>query len=614
LDKAFLDFIIGQVSKPVRYIGNEYNMIEKNPKDVDIRFAFAFPDVYEVGMSHLGMKILYHLINEREDAYCERVFAPWADMEEKMRKYNIPLFALETKDPVSEFDFLGFTLQYEMSYSNILNMLDLAKIPLLWMERTEAHPIVIVGGPCAYNVEPLADFIDLAVMGEAEESINELLDLYKECKGKGFNKEEFLLKAARIKGVYVPRFYNVEYDSEGIVRSVTPTRPDVPERIQKRIVMDLDKAYFPEKLIVPYTDIVHDRIMLELFRGCTRGCRFCQAGMIYRPVRERSPEKLLELADKLIENTGYEELSLSSLSSGDYPHLEGLIKEMMARYQKKRIALSLPSLRIDSFAKEYVEDIQNVRKTGLTFAPEAGTQRLRNVINKGVTEVDLTDSVRDAFESGWNSVKLYFMIGLPTENEDDLQGIADLAKKVIDCYFSVDKDKRQKGLNITVSTSSFVPKAFTPFQWVPQDGIEQLRSKQKLLQSKLKMKYVKYNWHDPELSFLEAVFARGDRRLGKALLRAWQLGAKFDGWAEMFKFDSWMTAFDEVGLDPHFYANRERSKDEIFPWDHIDVGVTKAFLWNEYQKALQGEFTQDCRVHCSGCGLRRLGEGVCSCV
>lgn len=611
MDKELLDRIMGQVEKPVRYMGNEYNMVVKDPDKVDIRFAFAFPDIYEVGMSHLGMKILYHLINQREDSYCERVFSPWTDMEGKMRQEGIPLFTLETKDPIKDFDIIGFTLQYEMSYTNVLNILDLGQVPLTWQERNDTHPLVIAGGPCAYNVEPLADFFDLVVMGEGEEVTNEILDLYLKSKNQGLDRIEFLYRAANIKGVYVPRFYTVEYKEDGRISKIAPIDMKIPATIQKRIVKDLDKTYFPDTMIVPYMDIVHDRIMLEIFRGCTRGCRFCQAGMIYRPVRERSPEKLIELAEKLIENTGYEEISLSSLSTGDYSELESLVRELMVRFKDKRVGLSLPSLRVDSFAKELADEVQKIRKTGLTFAPEAGSQGMRDTINKGITEEDLMKSVEDAFRSGWTRIKLYFMIGLPEETEEDLKGIGDLAGKIKDCYFEIKKGKGKRALRITVSSSSFVPKAFTPFQWVGQDSIEELEDKQKFLQKDLRMKNIVYNWNDSRVSFLEAVFARGDRRLGKVLKRAWEKGCTFDSWAELFKYDSWMEAFDEEGLDPHFYANRIREADELFPWDHIDVGVTKKYLWNEYQKALRKELTRDCRLNCTACGVNMLEEGIC---
>mgnify|MGYP001157838002 FL=1 len=612
MDKKLLDRLIGQVEKPVRYMGNEYNMVIKDPNRVDIRFAFAFPDVYEVGMSHMGMKILYHMINDREDAYCERVFAPWPDMEQKMRENNIPMFALETKDPIKDFDIIGFTLQYELSYTNVLNILDLAQIPLTWQERSNDHPLIIAGGPCAYNVEPMADFFDLVVMGEGEEVTHELLDLYLDCKKQGLDRLEFLYRAANIEGVYVPRFYTVEYKEDGTISKIEPINERVPKTIRKRIIKDLDKAYYPETMVVPYMNIVHDRVMLEIFRGCTRGCRFCQAGMIYRPVRERTPEKLLELAQKLIKNTGYEEISLSSLSTGDYSQLEKLVRELMVRFKDKKVGLSLPSLRLDSFEKELADEVQKVRKTGLTFAPEAGSQRLRDVINKGITEDDLMGSVEDAFKSGWTTVKLYFMIGLPEETKEDLKGIGELARKIKDCYFNTVKEKGKKALRINISTSSFVPKAFTPFQWVAQNSMEELDRKQNFLQKELRIKNVQYSWSDSKASFLEAVFARGDRRLGKVIKKAWQKGCTFDGWAELFKFDTWMEAFEEEGIDPHFYANRQRDVDEVFPWDHIDVGVTKKYLWREYQKALKMELTEDCRLNCTGCGVSLLGEGICT--
>ncbi len=611
MNKAVIDRIIGQVSKPVRYMGNEYNMIVKDPSEVLIRFAIAFPDVYEVGMSHLGIKILYHIMNEREDTYCERVFAPWVDMEQKMRENNIPLFALETRDPVAGFDFLGFTLQYEMSYTNVINMLDLAGIPLMSRERDKSHPFVIAGGPCAYNAEPLADFLDLVVMGEGEEVVNQLLDEYREWKKNGADRQDFLIRAAGIDGVYVPAFYDVDYNEDGTIGSIKPNREGVPPVIRKRIVRDLDNVYYPETMIVPYMNVVHDRVTLEVFRGCTRGCRFCQAGMIYRPVRERSMSRLMELARELIKNTGYEEISLSSLSTSDYSQLEELIKQFMDEFQSRRVSFALPSLRIDSFSREFIEEMIKVRKAGLTFAPEAGTQRLRDVINKGVTDEDLMNSVTQAFELGWDNVKLYFMIGLPTETEEDLDGIADLARRVRACYLDINRGKQAHRLKITVSTSSFVPKPFTPFQWVAQDSIDLLRQKQELLRDKLRIKSVTYDWHDSELSFLEAVFARGDRRLGKVLLKAWEMGCKFDGWAECFNYPAWQEAFRTSEIEPEFYANRLRDKQEVLPWDHIDVGVTKAFLWREYEKALRGELTPDCREICHGCGISRLGGGLC---
>ncbi len=605
------DEILSSVEKPSRYIGNEWNSVHKKIEDINIRFAFCFPDVYEVGMSHLGMKIMYHLLNERKDTYCERVFSPWVDMEAKLREKGIPLFALESQDPIKDFDFMGFTLQYELSYSNVINAIDLAGIPLFSKDRTKEHPFVCAGGPCAYNPEPLADCIDFFVMGEGEEVIGDVLDAYSDWKARDASREDFLKRIAGIEGVYVPRFYEVQYNSDGTIKSFLPVESQYPEKIRKRIVKDLDKSYFPEKFIVPFTDIVHDRIMLELFRGCTRGCRFCQAGFVYRPVRERTPDKLTSIAKKLEESTGYEEISLTSLSTSDYTGLKDLTGELIKEMESKKVNLALPSLRIDSFSLDLMEKAQKVRKGGLTFAPEAGTQRLRDVINKGVTEEDLKNSVTTAFNGGWSGVKLYFMIGLPTETYEDVEGIANLAGKVVDAYMAVPRDKRGKGLNVTVSTSSFVPKPFTPFQWEAQDTMEVLREKQKFLKDKIRSRYIKYNWHDPEVSFLESVFARGDRRVGSVLIKAWEKGCKFDGWAEHFKFDKWMEAFSECGVDPKFYANRKRNPDEVLPWDHIDIGVSKKYLLKENEKAHKEVLTSNCRVGCSGCGVAVFEGGIC---
>ncbi len=611
--KEFMyDELLPKVEKPGRYIGTEWNSVHKNLDGINIRFAFCFPDVYEVGMSHLGMKILYHLLNDQKDIYCERVFAPWPDMEKQMRENQIKLFGLESRDALDLFDFVGFTLQYEMSYTNILNMLDMSGIPIERVNRQEGQPFVVAGGPCAYNPEPLYDIVDFFMLGEGEELMLEVMDAYREWKRAGKNRIEFLEIVSLIKGVYVPAFYDAFYNEDGTLKEVKPNREGLPNKVKKRVVKNLKNAYFPDKIVVPFIDIVHDRIMLEIFRGCTRGCRFCQAGMIYRPVRERDVEELLEIADRLVASSGYEEISLSSLSTSDYTMLHDLVKKLTTKHESSRINLSLPSLRIDDISLKLLEDVQKVRKSGLTFAPEAGTQRLRDVINKGVTEDDVVKSTAAAFGTGYNGVKLYFMIGLPTETIEDIQGISDLASLVVDTYYEVDKAKRGKGLSVNVSASSFVPKPFTPFQWEPQDTIPSLIEKQKYLQRAIKRKPIKFSWHEPYVSFMEAVFARGDRKISKLLIKAWELGCKFDGWDEHFKFDLWMQACKECDIDPEFYANRKRELDEVFPWDHIDVGVTKKYLKSEYKKSLKAELTRDCRVVCTGCGINLLEEGgVC---
>ena len=601
-----------KVQKPARYIGNEFNSVHKENFSDLVSFAFCFPDVYEVGMSHLGMKILYHMMNERTDTVCERVFAPWVDMEEELRKNDIPLLSLESHIPVSEFDIVGFTLQYEMSYSNVINMLDLARIPLKSADRSENDTFVCAGGPCAYNGEPLADIVDFFILGEGEEVNNEILDAYKEWKAENGSRLDFLIKISAIEGVYVPAFYDVEYNSDCTVKSIKPNREGVPEKVKKRIIKNLDDAYVLDKMIVPFMDIVHDRMTLEIFRGCIRGCRFCQAGYLYRPVREHSTEKLLETAQKLIDSTGYEEMSLSSLSTSDFTCLHQLIDGLLEKTVDKRINLSLPSLRVDNFSMELMEKVQTVKKSGLTFAPEAGTQRLRDVINKNVLEEDLLRTSHIAFEGGYNRIKLYFMIGLPTETEEDVKGIAELAQKVIDVFYSIPKEIRKgRSVTVTVSTSSFVPKPFTPFQWEPQNRIETLIEKQKLLKDSIKTKSISYNWHQSHVSFLEAVFAKGDRRLGNVLIAAQQKGCKFDGWDEHFSYEKWLEAFKDCGVDPEFYAYRKIDHSEILPWDHIDIGVRKEYLMKEHDRAYEGVTTPSCREKCMGCGAASFGGGVC---
>ncbi|WP_346912905.1 TIGR03960 family B12-binding radical SAM protein [Clostridium sp.] len=595
------DDILYRVEKPARYIGGELNSYNKDKNSVDIRYAFCFPDVYEVAMSHLGTKILYHLMNEREDTFCERCFAPWPDMEKLLRENNIPLGTLETKDSLSEFDILGFTLQYEMSYTNILNMLDMCNIPVRASKRGEEYPIIMMGGPCAYNPEPLYDIADVFILGEGEEVTHDVLDVYKEMKDK--SKAEYLRAISKIQGVYVPSLYDITYNENGTIKEMTPKYEDVPKTVKKRIVADFNANNSPEKFIVPYTEIIHDRIVIETFRGCTRGCRFCQAGMIYRPVREKTTEKLMEEIDVLVKNTGYEEISLSSLSICDYSNIQNLIFSLIEKYGEEKIGVSIPSIRIDAFSVDLIKEIQKVRKTGLTFAPEAGTQRMRDVINKGVTEEDLLRSARNAFESGWSTIKLYFVIGLPYETLEDVEGIAHLAEKVVEEYFHVPRDVRKRGLRVTVSTSILVPKPFTPFQWAPMNQVPEVREKISSLRDAIKSKAINYNWHESALSFLEAVFARGDRKLCDVLVKAFEKGARFDGWNEYFNFELWQEAFEECGVDGEFYAYRERSYDEILPWEFIDIGVSKKYLISENEKAKEMVLTPDCRERCTGCGI-----------
>ena len=606
-----IERILEKVQKAPRYTGGEMNTAVKAWDACPLHFGFCFPDTYEIGMSHLGLKILYGLINREDWSLCERFFMPWVDMLSLMEQEQVPLFSLESRRPLKDFDVIGFTLQYEMSYSNILVMLKLGGVPVLNRDRGEEDPIVVAGGPCAFNPEPLAGFIDAFMIGDGEDVMTELNRVILRRKTEGLSRTECLQELALLEGVYVPDLYDVSYHADGTISDITPKAEWVPSVIRKRVVTDLNKTYYPEEIPVPYTEVVFDRIMLEIMRGCSRGCRFCQAGILYRPVRERSLEKLIDLAEKLEKATGYEEISLSSLSSGDYSCLPELIRELMRRMKDRRVSISLPSLRIDSVLKESLEETQQVKKSSLTFAPEAGTQRLRDVINKGVTEEDLLEKVRDAFEGGWSSVKLYFMDGLPTEKVEDLDGIADLARKVVNEYFRVPKEKRAKGLRVTVSASTFVPKPFTPFQWDAQNTIAEIQEKQEYLKKILNIKGVKFNWHEPHLSFLEACFARGDRRIGKVLQTAVEKGCMLDGWNDQFRFDLWMEAFRECGLDPAFYANRRREKDERMPWDHIDSGVTKSFLWREKEKSDREETTKDCRQGCNGCGLQRW-KGVCA--
>ena len=604
-----LNSILKQVSKPGRYSGGEYGQIIKDKSNIKARFAFAFPDTYEIGMSNLGVRILYECLNREEDIWCERVYDPWVDMQEKMKENGLLLWAHESKDNVKDFDFLGFTLQYEMSYTNVLNMLELSGIPLRSSERGEDFPIVIGGGPCAYNPEPVADFFDIFNIGEGESLLVEIVRLYITMKDEGrYTKAEFLHEAARtIPGVYVPSLYNVEYNEDGTIKAYIPVYDDIPTKITKRIVEDLDKAIFPDYAIMPYTEVVHDRIMLEVFRGCIRGCRFCQAGMIYRPVREKSPDVLNEQAKCIFENTGYEEISLSSLSISDYTGLPELTDKLLEWTKDNMVSFSLPSLRVDSFTKELMEKVASVRASSLTFAPEAGSQRLRDVINKNVREEDLMKAVNVAFDAGKTQVKLYFMQGLPTETEEDLAAIPALAKDVIEAFYQNPNRNRAKQPQVTFSVSPFIPKPFTPFQWEPQDSLETIRSKQEFIGKLVTDRKIKYQHHDAEICRIEAVLARGDRRLCAALELACREGFKFDAWSEYFDYGKWIEVFEKSGVDPEFYANRRYSFDEILPWDIIDCGVDKSFLLRECKKAYEDQTTPSCREHCSGCGANKLG-------
>ena len=612
---ALDDEILMKIEKPARYIGGEVNSVMKDPEKVDIRFAMCFPDVYEIGMYHLGIQILYDMFNRREDVWCERVYSPWLDLDRVMREEKIPLFALESQDPVKNFDFLGITIQFEMCYTNILQILDLSGIPLHAADRTEEDPFVIGGGPCTYNPEPLADFFDIFYIGEGETVYDELLDVYKEWKKSGESREQFLRRAAGIEGLYVPMFYDAEYNADGTLKSFRPNDPCAPESVKKQVVTDVTAAPYPLSPVVPFIKATQDRVVLEIQRGCIRGCRFCQAGMLYRPTRERNVERLKEYARAMLQSTGHEEISLSSLSSSDYSELKELVLFLIDEFRDKGINISLPSLRIDAFSLDVMSRVQDIRKSSLTFAPEAGSQRMRNVINKGLTEEDILDGAGQAFEGGWTKVKLYFMLGLPTETEEDMKEIARLSDRVARRYYEIPKEQRHGKCQITASSSFFVPKPFTPFQWASMCTAEEYMQKASVVknefQEQLNRKSLKYNWHDAQVTVLEGVMARGDRRISRVIEEAYRLGCLFDSWTESFHNDLWMQAFENTGTDIAFYNLRKREKDELFPWDFIDIGVSRKFLYREWERAMAEEVTPNCRVQCSGCGAAKYGGGVC---